>query len=186
VVRGPWPLARSVLHPPYFLNGFQTKHATASCLINWYSPGPRRVPYKLVLAHRPELSYRPVPPMSPGKNAMPAGGDAVRSTGIASWQAQQQEGAARRSGKGRLAVTSPRLPLFQISNGDSVRPPRQSGQWAWGHRSVFMSLAQQLFLQAQVHSPQSKGLSCPSLIIFFSRPCRVRVNKGSQVFRNSK
>jgi hypothetical protein len=24
VVRGPWPLARSVLHPPYFLNDFQT------------------------------------------------------------------------------------------------------------------------------------------------------------------
>jgi hypothetical protein len=26
--------------------------------------------------------------------------------------------------------------------------------------------AQQLFLQAQVHSPQSKGLSCSSLVIF--------------------
>ena len=44
---------------------------------------------------------------------------------------------------------------------DPVRP-----RWPWGHRSVFISPAQQLFLQAQVHSLQSKRLSYSSLVIF--------------------
>jgi hypothetical protein len=56
---------------------------------------------------------------------------------------------------------------------DVVRP-RQP----WGHRSVFISLALQLLLRARIHSLQSKRLSYSSLVIFFSRPCRVRVNKG--------
>jgi hypothetical protein len=59
-------------------------------------------------------------------------------------------------------------------------PPRQS----WGHRSVFMSLAQQLFLQAQVHSPQSKRLPSSSLIIFSSRPVS-GLSKQGQMLRNS-
>ena len=41
--------------------------------------------------------------------------------------------------------------------------------------SQCLSLAQQLLLQAQVHSLQSKGLSYPSLIIFFSRLLRTYV-----------
>jgi hypothetical protein len=55
----------------------------------------------------------------------------VRSTGIASWQAQRQEdtpargGAARRSGKGRLAVTSPRLRLLS-----SVMPLALQNGWS--------------------------------------------------------
>jgi hypothetical protein len=68
---------------------------------------------------------------------------------------------------------------------DPVRP--MSDQVSHGVIAVFFYRrpAQQLFLQAQVHSPQSKGLSYPSLVIFFSRPALSGLSKQGPVFRNS-
>jgi hypothetical protein len=54
---------------------------------------------------------------------------------------------------------------------DPVRPRQPCGVIAV---FLYISPVQQLFLlQAQVHSPQSRRLSYSSLVIFFSRPCRV-------------
>jgi hypothetical protein len=87
--------------------------------------------------------------------------------------------------KGNLCLEVSAIAMIDLD--DCIRdshagpvPPRQS----WGHRSVFMSLAQQLFLQAQVRSLQSKRLPSPSLIIFSSRPVP-GLSKQGQMLRNS-
>jgi hypothetical protein len=69
--------------------------------------------------------------------------------------------------KGHLCLEVSAVVMADLDQGiRALTDPVRSRQ-PWGHRSVFISFAQQLFLQAQVRSLKSKRLPCSSLIIFF-------------------